>query len=96
VGVEGVHPEKIHEVLRLKRRVVKGELDFERREGELPGIVIGKEIQKRFNVEEGEVIRLVIPVVSSRDFRNSNQGCASLKFGVSLPLVTTSSTADIF
>jgi lipoprotein-releasing system permease protein len=68
VGVEGVHPEKIHEVLRLKRRVVKGELDFERREGELPGIVIGKEIQKRFNVEEGEVIRLVIPVVSSRDF----------------------------
>ncbi|MEO0336433.1 MAG: ABC transporter permease, partial [Pseudomonadota bacterium] len=68
VGVEGVHPEKIHEVLQLKNRVVKGELDFEQRAGELPGIVIGKGIQKQFDVTVGETLRLVIPVVSSRDF----------------------------
>ncbi|NQZ02398.1 MAG: ABC transporter permease [Bdellovibrionales bacterium] len=68
VGVEGVHPEKIHQVLRLQKRLVKGELDFSEREGEPPGIVIGKGIQKRFDVKVGEVLRLVIPVVSSRDY----------------------------
>ena len=41
VGVAGVHPEKIHQVLRLQKRLVKGELDFSEREGEPPSIVIG-------------------------------------------------------
>jgi len=70
VGVEGIDPAEVHKVLKLKNRVVKGDLELGTGEGGLARVAIGKGLATKFDLDVNDVVRLVIPVVSSRDFSN--------------------------
>ena len=66
VVIQGVDSETIHKVLRLKNRVIEGKFDLSPQD-EIAGALIGQGIAKRFELEVGEVFRMVMPIGDQYD-----------------------------
>ena len=60
--IEGIDEDTVDSVLNLKDRVIAGKLEFVRRPGGLPKVLIGKGIAQRFNLGVGDQVNLVVPL----------------------------------
>lgn len=67
VGVEGIDPDQMKNVLRLENRIQQGTLDFTVNAEGLPGAVIGKGIAESYKLKIGDTIRVAIPLTTGLD-----------------------------
>ena len=75
VVVQGVEPETVENVMRLRQRVIKGTFSFRAVDG-LPSALVGKAVASRFGLKVGEAFQVVLPSpskVSSSEFRPRSQ-----------------------
>lgn len=71
VLIQGVDPKTVDNVLSLRKRIVSGSFDLGE-EGEAPGVVLGKELAKKFNLKVGDKLKIVYPKAAT----NSSTGFA--------------------
>ncbi len=60
VRVEGLDPLTYERVLKIKKRTIRGEFNFENKDNESP-IMIGKGLARTLNVDVGDFIKLILP-----------------------------------
>lgn len=70
VVVQGVDPKSVDKVLNIHKRVVRGEFSFGSRsiDGEMvPVALVGKGVEKRFGLKQGDLFKVVLPGPSRSD-----------------------------
>ncbi|MCB0419370.1 MAG: ABC transporter permease [Bdellovibrionales bacterium] len=67
VLVEGIEDASVDQVLNIRKHLLEGAFDFEKNEDDVPGAVVGKSLAEKFNIQIGDVFRVVIPRSSQYD-----------------------------
>lgn len=62
VAIEGVDPATVHQVLRLKSRVLKGEMNLQSEDSSYSLALIGKGIARKHGLDVGDKFKLVLPM----------------------------------
>jgi lipoprotein-releasing system permease protein len=67
VEIKGVDPMLVREVLDLKQHITEGSIDSLAATGDVPGIIVGKELALKLKAKLGDIITIVVPL-SNIDF----------------------------